>query len=614
MIRLHFPTVSKLSSMLFLLIMLVVAPIRARAAHWKPVPGHLTTPWTKLVNPEHVLTKYPRPQFVRSHWMNLNGLWEYDTNSSGPLPFGKRLPGRILVPFPIESSLSGVMKHSANIIYRRTFVLPNGWIGKQVLLHFGAVDWKATVFVNGKKVGSHEGGYDPFTFDITSELSRGRKQELIVRVFDPTDDGIQPTGKQSLHPGGIYYTPVTGIWQTVWLEPVNRVHIRRIRLIPDIDDSTLCVSASVSGNCEGCRLEGEVFVGKRLLTSAVGYPDTTFSIPIKGERLWSPSDPFLYGLSLTLMRHGTVLDRIRSYFGMRKISIGKGIKGTTRILLNNKFVFLDGPLFQGYWPDGLYTAPTDQALRFDVETIKRLGFNMVRVHQVVEPQGWYYWCDRLGVVVFQDMPGPHRADNYKARETRLSDKEFKTELRRMVQTHCNHPSIVMWILFNEGWGQHDTRSLAAFVKRLDPSRLLDDASGWTDRGVGNVIDIHRYPGPASPRPEGDRAAVLGEFGGLALPAQGHLWEQKHWGYRVMRDSSELLERYRLLFDKVWILEADSGLSAAVYTQLTDVESEVNGLMTYDRRVLKINQEKAFLIDRGKDLGPMKKILGRSIAR
>lgn len=592
----------RLSVASFLVSLLVLAlsfdfAARAEAHGWEPVRTHIMSKWAKKVNPDRVLPDYPRPQMVRKRWLNLNGLWQFDTVVTTMLPFGKRLPGKILVPFPIESALSGVAKHSANIIYRRTFFVPHNWNGKRILLHFGGVDWATTVYVNGKHVGTHKGGYDPFTFDITSALHTSGRQDLLVRVYDPTDNGLQPTGKQSVHPGRIYYTPVTGIWQSVWLEPVSLVYIKHLRLISNIDKSTISISADLNSRVPGYTLRGEVEGNGKVIARKSGDVRDTLCIYVPHEKLWSPSRPYLYGLSLFLMKGGQVVDSVKSYFGMRKISIGKGPEGITRILLNNKFVFLDGPLYQGYWPGGLYAAPSESAMKYDIETVKRLGFNMIRVHQIVEPQRWYYWCDRLGLVLFQDMPGVHRHEHFKSRETPQTDREFRKELERMVETHWNHPSIVMWTLFNEGWGQHDTKGLTRLVRKLDQTRLVDDASGWHDEGVGSVVDVHRYPGPAAPIPEKHRAAILGEFGGLGLPVRGHLWENEHWGYRVMRNPGEFLRDYKRLFEKVFVLKDEPGLSAAVYTQLTDVETEMNGLMTYDRAVLKLPVDEAYRINR-----------------
>jgi beta-galactosidase/beta-glucuronidase len=586
--RLFFPTLITFN-------ILLCQSIFAQNTKWEPVQGHIMTKWAKDVSPDHVLPEYPRPQMRRAEWMNLNGLWEFDTLQSDIIPFDKKLPGTILVPFPIESALSGVMKKSEHIIYRRTFIVPKSWLGSHILLHFGAVDWETTVFVNGKEIGIHKGGYDPFTFDITDILHPTGKQELILKVFDPTNTGAQPCGKQVNKPEGIFYTSITGIWQTVWIEPVNKSYIHDIKLTPDIDHSTISIMPKGNFNDAGFKIKAGIFDGKNLIAGEKTVAGKPLVIKIPGEKLWSPDNPFLYELTLSLIKNGKNIDIIKSYFGMRKISIRKDKKGITRILLNNKFVFLEGPLDQGFWPDGLYTAPTDEALKHDIQVMKNFGFNMVRKHIKVEPQRWYYWCDKLGLIVLQDMPSAYPI-GYEKRRTTQTDSEFQSELERMIESHWNHPSIVMWNVFNEGWGQHNTEELTKFVKDIDPSRLVDDASGGIDKNVGDVIDIHSYTGPDSPKPEANRAAVLGEFGGLGLPIKGHIWDNKSWGYKNMLNRNEFLKYYKKLYEKVWLLESDPGLSAAVYTQLTDVETEVNGLMSYDRKIIKIDPKIACLIN------------------
>ncbi len=557
---------------------------------WKPAEGPLKTRWAKDVSPEKVLPEYPRPQMVRKDWLNLNGLWDCAIK---PKEEGKpeAFDGKILVPFPVESALSGVMKlvgDKNRLWYRRTFEVPVGWTGKRVLLHFGAVDWEATISLNGKELGTHRGGYDGFSFDLTDALKAGGAQELVLAVWDPSDGGPQPRGKQVRKPGGIFYTPATGIWQTVWLEPVEAIRIDRLVLVPDVDLGGLKVTVHARGAdvIDVRALDGGKEVGR-----ASGKAGKEIWLKIPDARLWTPETPFLYDLKVQLMNGDEVYESVESYFGMRKIALGKDERGVQRLMLNGKPVFHAGPLDQGFWPDGIYTAPTDEALRYDIEVTKQLGFNATRKHVKVEPDRWYYWCDKLGLLVWQDMPSA----NNKGDEARA---QYEKELAALVDGRFNHPSIVMWVVFNEGWGQYDTERLTKWTKDRDPSRLVNNASGWTDKKVGDVIDMHNYPGPGSPKPEEIRAAVLGEFGGLGLPVEGHMWTQKHWGYQGMSSAKALTQRYLRLMQKVWALKQEPGLCAAIYTQITDVETEANGLLTYDRAVIKVDLEKVASANRG----------------
>ncbi|MFO0947601.1 MAG: glycoside hydrolase family 2 TIM barrel-domain containing protein [Planctomycetota bacterium] len=532
---------------------------------------------------------------VRKDWLNLNGTWELAFAKIGEAaPLGKTLPERILVPFPVESALSGVAKRAERLWYRRTFQVPADWKGQRIRLHFGAVDWEATAYLNGKKLGEHRGGFDPFSFDITDELTPNGPQELIVGVFDPSDGGNQPRGKQVRKPEGIYYTPSTGIWQTVWLEPVSNIHLESIRLVPDIDNQTLRAAAKVS-NEPGVTVEWTAYAEGMQIARGTGPANQAVELKIPNPKLWSPETPYLYDLKVRCVKNGKIVDAVDSYFGMRKISLGKDEQGIQRILLNNQFVFQMGPLDQGFWPDGLFTAPTDDALRFDIEETKKLGFNMTRKHVKVEPARWYYWCDKLGLLVWQDMPsGNNRSPD--------SKKQFEIELARMIDHLENHPSIILWVVFNEGWGQYDTERLTQWVKDRDPSRLVNDASGWTDKKVGDVIDRHVYPGPGAAPAEEKRASVLGEFGGLSLGVDGHTWTAKFWGYQGTSSQADLTRRYERLLRKVWQLRDKPGLSAAIYTQITDVESECNGLFTYDRKVLKVDPERIRNANQG-NVGP-----------
>ena len=542
-------------------------------APWHPAPGPLMTRWAAEVNPTNAHPEYPRPQLVRSDWLNLNGLWNYAITPLAAVG-ATNFDGQILVPFPIESALSGVMRRldeNSTLWYHRHFQVPAAWSGRRVRLHFGAVDWQVRVFINGREIGRHRGGYDAFGFDITDALKWSGDEEIRVAVMDPTE-GDQPRGKQSRRPEGIFYTPSSGIWQTVWLEPVPKDGIDDVRLTPDVDAHLLRVRVATASRVNSTEVEVQALVAGKEAGSVIGVANMELNLPINSMHLWSPDDPFLYDLQITLKHGGQVVDSVTSYFGMRKVGVGKDDAGITRPLLNNQFTFQLGTLDQGYWPDGIYTAPTDEALRSDIEFQKRAGFNLVRKHVKVEPDRWYYWCDKLGLLVWQDMPSGNNT-------TLESRTQFEVELQRMVQGRFNHPSIIVWVLFNEGWGQYDTERLVPWLKSIDLSRLVDNASGWTDKRVGDFIDMHSYPGPECPPPEMDRAAVLG------LP--GHTWSKQFWGYQPMPDAATLSTRYCKSLDRVGILRDSFGLSAAIYTQATDVETECNGLLTYDREISKL---------------------------
>lgn len=546
------------------------------------VTAPIMTRWAKDVSPEAVLSEYPRPQMTRERWLNLNGLWGYGEGGTDTV-------GQVLVPFPMESALSGVMKSIERFWYRRTFEVPAGWKGERVLLHFGAVDYEATVSVNGKQLSRHRGGYDPFTVDITEALRESGPQEITVGVVDPTDAGEQPRGKQVRKPGGIWYTPTTGIWQTVWCEPVPQAYITGLLMVPDPDNN--CLRLTVSASDGALEVKASASDSGVQVGSVTGSSGRELVLPLARKTLWSPSNPFLYDLEVELLKDGRKLDAVRSYFGLRKVAIARDAKGINRIMVNGEFTLLIGPLDQGFWPDGIYTAPTDEALRSDIEMTKKLGFNMTRKHVKVEPDRWYYWADRLGLIVWQDMPsGENRTPEAK--------REFEAELKQLVETHRNHPSIIMWVVFNEGWGQYDTERLTEWVRELDPSRLVNNASGWADKKSGDVNDIHNYPEPRSPKPEGKRAIVLGEFGGLGLAMDGHTWKKEHWGYQGMAGTDQLTGRYEKFLQTVYKYRDDPGLSAAVYTQITDVEVECNGLLTYDREVVKPDPERVAAVNRG----------------
>ncbi len=571
--------------------------------------GVRTTRWSADAAAGRTHTEYPRPQMVRADWLSLNGLWRYGVGEqSGPLP---EVAGEIRVPFPIESRLSGVERRvgpDERLWYWREFEVPEAWGLQRVLLHFGAVDYAALIHLNGTQVGKHDGGYDPFTIDVTPFVKRGEKNELRVAVYDPTDAGEQQRGKQALEPRGIWYTPVTGIWQTVWLEPVPSTHVERLNLVAQLAPlpsepgapraGRLSVTADVHVPHPGDRLVVEALVDGEVVARAEGAAGAEPQLEFPDARAWSPDDPFLYDLRVALLRGGEEIDAVESYCGLRTVGVRREPEGSA-LLLNGERIFHLGVLDQGYWPDGLYTAPSVDALRHDLDTVKAMGFNTVRKHVKVEPATWYAHCDRIGLLVWQDLPNggkhaPWSADGAHDGEELVRPvhavAQYRRELRAVIESLRNHPSIVMWVPFNEGWGQCATVTIANWARTLDPTRLVNPASGGNDFPAGDVRDVHAYPGPRMPALEPFRAVVLGEFGGLGLPVEGHLWKAEgNWGYRSFDDAAGLLDRYAGL-----MLELDAlrqrGLSGAIYTQLTDVESEVNGLMTYDREVLKLDAD------------------------
>ena len=617
------------------LILLTVAV--SAVAQWKPAGDNIMSAWAEDVNPAAVHQEYPRPQMVREQWMNLNGLWDYAITPCGSKDFVAE--GKILVPFAVESALSGVgrrVDEGNELWYERTFSIPSSWKGRDVLLHFGAVDWKTDVWVNGYYVGEHKGGYDPFSFNVTPYLRNSGSQTLRVKVYDATDQSFQPRGKQVKVPGLIWYTPVTGIWQTVWMEPVAKSHIENYYVVSDLEAGTMTVNVDVAALHVDDLVKVEVMEGgegysaetpsSKLMTSAECVNGKAV-LKIPEVKSWSPDSPYLYGVKVTLLRGSKVIDSVDGYTAMRNLSV---IKDKTpnkyrRIALNGEIFFQFGPLDQGWWPDGLYTAPTDEAMKYDLIKTKEWGYNMVRKHIKVEPARWYYYCDVLGLAVWQDMP--NLADNHKA--TIATRPE---EIRRMQRnvwakdsfyakgTDCQVPSlwkqnwynewseiindlkcfqsIVVWVPFNEAWGQFDTEEAAVFTKALDPTRLVDAASGGNLRFCGDIIDVHHYPCPAMNAFDRKFVNVLGEYGGIGYPVDGHLWQKDaNWGYgQVMTSGDEVLELYEEFAEmlKTFIV---NGCSAAVYTQTTDVEIEVNGLMTYDRKVIKIDEKRIAEINR-----------------
>ncbi len=580
---------------------------------WKMAPTPLVTRWAAAVDPAAPLPEYPRPQLTRPDWQNLNGLWEYaitPLQASAPEQFD----GRILVPFAIESALSGVghrLAPTETLWYRREFEVPRGWHARRLWLHFGAVDWHARVWVNGEWVGEHLGGYLPFSFDITPHVNWQGGNRLLIAVQDPGDAGMQAHGKQSLHPRGIWYSGVSGIWQTVWLEPTPPLCIRRIKMTPDIQSGQLNLDVLVDGSIPADLLvEATALAEGRPAAFVRVRAGDRVVLNLAEPRLWSPASPFLYELQLRLIRQGETLDEVGSYFALRQFDTGLDSQGQLRFRLNGEPIFLYGPLDQGYFPDGLYTAPTDAALVYDIEYTQALGCNMIRKHVKVEPARWYYHCDRLGLIVWQDMPNGGRAIGstrsmlaiglgYNENDTRPLKRlgraeagnraDFEAELHELITTLYNAPCIAVWVPFNEGWGQYQSARIAALVKAWDPTRLVDGASGWFDQGAGDFESRHIYNIRLRRRPaRGKRAFVISEFGGYSLAVADRLWHPtERFGYRFYETSRELTEAYLALLEKELMPLIRQGLTAAIYTQTTDVEVEINGYLTYDRAVEKM---------------------------
>ena len=595
--------------------------------------------WEKQVTPENAWREYPRPQMVRQQWQNLNGMWDYAiTPRTAPAPTSYQ--GKILVPFALESTLSGVTKSltaDQRLWYRKSMSLPKEWSGQRVLIHFGAVDYECNLWVNGGLAGSHTGGSDSFSFDITDFLKDGQN-ELVLGVLDPTSAGEQPRGKQLMNPQGIWYTPVSGIWQTVWLEPVpKQTYIEEVRLTPELDSGRVRVEALLDkpANNYTTAIRVTAMDSNQTVASTIVRAGHTAYLPIKTPKLWSPDSPFLYNYNVELVTVtdpfgdmtrnkrprqdealrtayanatvvGAPLDAVTGYFAMRKISVGRPSGGPGPVanqpvlLLNNKFVFQNGPLDQGWWPAGLLTPPSEEGMAFEIDFLKKSGFNMLRKHIKVEPERYYYLCDKMGILVWQDMPsgfleGQNESPGDQSEPIRRSKgkEQFELELRRMMDRLHNHPSIVAWVVHNEGWGQYDNPRLAAWVQGIDPSRVVNAASGWNDRGAGDFYDIHTYQEePDKPELKKDRVVVIGEFGGIGWPIEGHLWNpnMRNWGYQTYHSADTVLAAYKKKYAKIVEYYQKQALSAAVYTQTTDVEGEVNGLLTYDREVIKIPVE------------------------
>ncbi|MBQ0129912.1 MAG: beta-galactosidase [bacterium] len=585
-----------------LLILIAMMMTTTSFSQYKPAGDKIKTDWASEVVPENVLPEYPRPLMVRPTWKNLNGLWQYAIT-----PKGEKTPtayeGDILVPFCIESSLSGVQKtvgQDSALWYEKTFAVPNEWKNDRVLLHFGAVDWMTDVWVNGVKVGSHTGGYTPFTFDITQALA-GKNNKLVVRVWDPTDKSYVPRGKQVSNPEGIFYTAVTGIWQTVWLEPVPDAYIKSINTTPDLDKATVKVDIDFSNpTADDLYWVDVIYEGEKVAEgkSINGQP-VEVNMP-EGFLTWTPDHPFLYDLKIEVFRKGKQIDAVDSYFAMRSFGTQRDDNGIERLTLNGKPVFHYGPLDQGWWPDGLYTAPTDEALAYDVQKTKDFGFNMIRKHVKVEPARWYYHCDRLGIIVWQDMPSGDRGPGWNTKEyfqgpeslrSLESEENYKKEWTEIITALKSQPCIAVWVPFNESWGQFKTPEIVEMTKKLDPTRLVNPASGGNFYQCGDILDLHHYPDPKMVLYDPTRATVLGEYGGIGRKVDGHTWvKDQGWGY-VEFDTEEKVTDTYVEYANTLYKMIPQGFSAAVYTQTTDCETELNGLMTYDRKVIKLDEKR-----------------------
>jgi beta-galactosidase/beta-glucuronidase len=578
------------------------------AQSWQPAGDKIKTQWADKFDPANPLPEYPRPALARDQWSNLNGLWDYSI-----LPKGSSIPanfdGKILVPFAIESSLSGVQKkvgEENELWYSRQFTVPSAWKNRKVLLNFGAVDWKADIWINDIQVGTHKGGYTPFSFDITPYLVAGKEQKLTVRVWDPADRGFQPHGKQVSQPGGIWYTSVTGIWQTVWIEGVGGNYLTSLKTVTNIDRNTVSFTPQLAESSSADLVEVKILENGKVIAQGKGIAGQEILLSIPDAKLWSPESPFLYDVEVTLLRNGKAIDQVKSYVGMRKISTKRDANGIVRMQLNNKDYFQFGPLDQGWWPDGLYTAPTDEALKFDIVKTKEFGFNLIRKHVKVEPARWYYHCDKEGILVWQDMPsgdeGPEwQTDKYFNGTDHVrsleSETNYKREWKEIIDLLISNPCIVAWVPFNESWGQFKTVEIAQWTKSYDPTRLVNPASGGNFYPVGDILDIHNYPEPKMTLYDGNRVCVLGEYGGIGLVYNEHLWiKDRNWGYVQYKTSAEATDVYVAFAEKLKKL-ISSGFSAAIYTQTTDVEIEINGLMTYDRKVIKLDEKRIQKVNR-----------------
>ena len=589
---------------IFLAVVLFAVGISTASAEWKIAGDKIRTKWAEEVNPSNVLPEYPRPQLVRGEWQNLNGLWNYaitEINAAQPTTFN----GEILVPFALESALSGVqkpLKENQLLWYEREFTVPSKWMSQRVMLHFGAVDWSADVYVNGVYVGGHTGGFTPFACDITAALNKKGAQKLVVRVWDPTEKGEQPVGKQLSKLGKIWYTPVSGIWQTVWLEPVSKQnHIVSITPSSCLRHNDIIVKTKTAV-CDGV-VAVEVFDNGTKVGEGSAPCGTAVKVHIPNAKLWTPETPHLYDLKVTLKQNGKVIESVSSYTAMREVGKVRDEFGHLRATLNGKPIFMYGPLDQGWWPDGLYTAPTDEALAWDIQFTKDLGFNTIRKHIKVEPARWFYHCDRLGMLVWQDMPCGEQANKNTFSWARHqvnggSDTELTEEYKRNyykewgeIMDFCNFfQSVVVWVPFNEAWAQFDTEKVVDWTYKRDHTRLINPASGGNLRECGDIMDWHNYPKPIMGVHHADYILMLGEYGGLGLPVKGHLWnpDMLNWGYGGNRKDQEDVTKTYIEYAEMILPFVQQGMSGAIYTQTTDVEGEVNGFVTYDRKVIKMD--------------------------
>ena len=544
----------------------------------------LLTSWGMEVTPHNIHAEYPRPTFVRSKWLNLNGLWDWRDDSERQEGFTRQ----ILVPFPVESTLSGIARHTERCDYRRTFSIPAGWAeDDHIFLHFGAVDWEATVLVNGQQVGTHRGGYTPFSFDITSFVRRTEPNELIVQVFDPTQRGDQPRGKQSDVPSGVFYTASTGIWQTVWLEPVPPMYIKTLQIQADYETGLVTIVPEINTTRRDLTVVAEAFDGAESIATAYGGCDGSpllMSFNQSRVKKWSPDSPHLYHIRVQLLYRDSPVDKVGSYFAFRNVEILRGREGYPVVHLNGKRLFLMGVVDQGYWPDGLYTAPTDKAHLMDISVAKAIGFNVIRKYQKIEPECWYFWADKMGILVWQDMPS---GDN----RSLAAQQQYRTELQRMIQSRLQHPSIIAWTIFNEGAGQHNTAEYVDMVRLLDPTRFISSASGWADTGLGDFNVSHKFPGPEMPEPDVNRATIIGAFGGLELtPPVENRWSEETWWHRRVSDPESLVRRYEQMHEELRRFIRMRGLAGAFFHQLYDIEAECNGFCSYDRQFSKVPPE------------------------